>query len=92
MKEPIDQLIQLTKSVRAGILQDNFSNFVSVPAPLFTIKKMKEYFELKTKDDFLLALDFAIRNVVSKRYLQQERRLHFHEYYMVGKNRRILLR
>lgn len=44
--ESIEQLIQFTTSLRVGILQANFSNFVSLPAPLFITNKLKEYFEL----------------------------------------------
>ncbi|GAB1259725.1 hypothetical protein NBRC116495_04320 [Aurantivibrio plasticivorans] len=44
--EPVDKLIQFTTSLRVGILQANYSNFVSLPAPLFITRKLKEYFEL----------------------------------------------
>lgn len=41
-----DKLIQYTTALRVGVLQANFTKFVSKPAPLFIMGKLREYFEL----------------------------------------------
>ncbi|VUD41475.1 hypothetical protein TDB9533_00495 [Thalassocella blandensis] len=44
--DSVDKLSQFTTSLRVGVHQANFSNFVTLPAPLFIINKLKEYLEL----------------------------------------------
>lgn len=44
--ESADELIQFSTSLRVGVLQANFARFVNQPAPLFIIRKLKEYLEL----------------------------------------------
>ena len=44
--ESVDELIQFTASLRVGVLQANFAKYVSQPAPLFIMRKLKEYLEL----------------------------------------------
>ena len=45
-EDSADKLIQYTTALRVGVLQANFAKFVSKPAPLFIMGKLREYFEL----------------------------------------------